>query len=536
MSQDIPNLDPSIAQLPKDLREDLAAHGRNDLMFLAKGVLGYKDITESAHGALCIYVDTNSSQFKLMLMPRDHLKTTLVTITGNIQRALRNPNERILIANESATNAERMLRGIRQHCESNKVFRALYSDVIPKDTRRVRWNDSELDFARSEIYPEPTFDTIGMTGAFTSRHYSHICIDDPISEEAIKSEKVMEDTINRLSSVLPLLTDPSKDTIWIVGTRWALHDVYSWFEEKLGDRLARFVRAAIEDNQPIWPERFSLETLALKRSMMGEYKFSCLMMNNPRNEELQVLNVQDLRWWRWADTAQSAIELLDQQFKVHRRVRIDQLDITTTVDLAPAEKTTSDRNAVVTCGITPWGEAVVLEAWGKRCTPIELIDKLFEIHKRWHPRLFGIESVAYQKAFKYFLMEEGKRRNQYVRIEELKAQGKKEIRIRGLQPIMAVNRLYIDATSHMLRNEMADFPLGEHDDLVDALSMQLQLWRGRMSPEYWERYKKEEQKLLTRIRRGNLSLVDESPASWDLEDTGDDERTDSWEDTVFTLP
>jgi hypothetical protein len=103
-----------------------------------------------------------------------------------------------------------------------------------------------------------------------------------------------------------------------------------------------------------------------------------------------------------------------------------------------------------------------------------------------------------------------------------------------LQPIMAVNRLYIDATSHLLRSEMADFPLGEHDDLVDALAMQLQLWQGRMSPEYWERYKGEEQKLLNRIRRGNLSLVDAPATSWDLEDTDDDdEPTDEWQDAVL---
>jgi hypothetical protein len=135
MEQDIPGLDGTISQLPSDIREDLATRGRNDLFFLAKGVLGYKDVTPSAHGALSVYIDSNGSQFKLCLMPRDHLKTTLVTIAGNIQRALRNTNERILIANESATNAERMLRGIRQHCESNKVFRALYSSAIPKDYR-----------------------------------------------------------------------------------------------------------------------------------------------------------------------------------------------------------------------------------------------------------------------------------------------------------------------------------------------------------------------------------------------------------------
>ena len=495
---DLPNLEKSIVELPTDMRQDLAESGRNDLYFFAKAILGYKDMRPSAHGALCHFVNANPGRFKLMLMPRDHYKTSVITVGGGMQVAVRDPNQRILIANESSTNAERFLRIIRQHCEQNRIFRTLYSQIIPKDTRKVRWNDSELDFVRQDIYPEPTFDTIGMTGAFTSRHYSHMIFDDLISEEAVKSEKVMQDVINRMSGVLALLTKPEYDTFWVVGTRWALHDIYSHMMKMYGPRLVKFIRAAIENGEPIFPELMSLETLALKRSIMGEYKFSCLMMNNPRNAELQDLNVDDLKFFSLSADGKR-VQLYGKDGLPERSVAIEDLDVTCTVDPASAEKLKNDRNAITVTGTTPHGQAIVLEAWGKRCSPLEVIEKMFEIKTRWNPRVYGIEDVAYQKVLKHFVREEAKRRGLYLNIVPVKPGGRNKQHVRGLQPIMATGRLYIDPTSHILRQELADFPLGEHDDVADSLALHQQLWRGLMSPERWAKYKESENKLIKGI-------------------------------------
>lgn len=537
--QDLPNLDSDITKLPQDIRHDLAELGKSNLFFFAKGILKYKDMTEKCHGPLCVFTNHNPGQFKLILMPRDHYKSTVITISGNLQKVVQDPEQRILIANESATNAERFLRAIREHAENNVLFRSLYSGLIPKETRKVRWNDQELTFNRKGFYPEPTFDSIGMTGAFTSRHYSHINIDDPISEEAIKSEKVMEDTINRLRAVLALLTKPEKDTIWIVGTRWALHDVYSWFEANLGPRLVRFARGVFEDGEPIFPELMGHEILAIKRQMLGEYKFSCLYMNNPRNEDLQDLNIDDVKYWEFADSSEDRIRLFDRHGAEERIVRLDQLVITTTVDLAAAEKMSSDRNAVVTTGVSPWGDAIVLEAWGKRCTPLELCDKLFEVKERWKSSKFGIEAVAYQKAFKYFLREEANRKGVYLNIVDIKASGKKEVRIRGLQPVMATGHFYVRANQALLLQEISEFPLGQHDDVIDCTSMQLQLWPNRLSPEHWEKMKIEERKILSQIRRGTLSASQGAKKlDFDFSDGDDPDEevespSDSWSDYII---
>ena len=63
----------------------------------------------------------------------------------------------------------------------------------------------------------------------------------------------------------------------------------------------------------------------------------------------------------------------------------------------------------------------------------------------------------------------------------------------------ATGHLYISPSDHELRNEFADFPLGKHDDLLDALSMQLQLWRGPVSPDRWRRLKAAQERILRDI-------------------------------------
>ena len=355
--QDLPFLDESVEKMSGDLRQDLATAFSNDLFKFAYGVLGMHDLTVDCHGPLCQFFDHNPARYKHVEMPRDHLKTSLGTIARNMQKVVKNPNERILLINETSTNAQRFLGSIKQHAESNRIFRALYSNVIPKDTRKVPWNNEELRFNREWIGPEPTIDTMGMTGAVTSRHFTHISIDDPISEEAVKSELVMHDATNRITKVLTLMVNPNSDTFDLVGTRWAFADIYRHFMRLYKGKMALFIRGAIEDGLPIWPERFSLETLAQMRADMGEYNFSCLMMNNPRNADLQDFNIQDLRFWQWKDAKESVVQQFHSNGDLLREISVDELDISVSVDPAPAESLLG-RRSTATLSCLTYGQSV----------------------------------------------------------------------------------------------------------------------------------------------------------------------------------
>lgn len=316
----------------------------------------------------------------------------------------------------------------------------------------------------------------------------------------------------------------------------------------MGVKLACYIRGAIKpDGTLLFPELLSSDTLASLRHEYGEYMFSCLYMNNPRDVANQDFNTKDLRFWRWSQDEEGVV-LFNPDGTIDCEVEVDKLDITTSVDLAVSEKVTNDRNAIVTVGCTPDGRAVVLDSWVRRCTPLEVIQHLFWLKQRYPQlRAVGIESVAYQKALRYFLQAECERRGEYLNIVDLKAipskrgtgNNTKEMRIRGLQPIAATGRLYIQATMHELRNEMADFPLGEHDDALDALAHQLTMWRGLLSPERMRKYKESENRLVQRLQMEDLypSIVPVSNHPRDIphpDDLGIEiPRFGNWEEVVM---
>lgn len=520
--RDLPRLDDEIVRQPEDIRRDVAEAASRNLFMFTRGVLGYRDLTEKCHGPLCTWLDDNPSRYKVVLHPRGTFKTT-INIGRVVQKITQDAENRILLANEVATNAEHFLFIIRQHAETNRRFRALYSHLIPSDPKR--WSQTELMFNRKGIYAEPTVDSIGMTGAMTSRHYTHMTFDDLISEEAAKSQRVMDDTITRFAKIHSLMVNPEKDTFDLVGTRWAFYDIYSYAMARFGKEIARYIRGAIEDGESIFPERLSMEILAQIRDdpvLGGEYNFSCQYLNNPRNVAVQDFNVQDLKFWKWAADEESVV-LFDRKGEVERVVELNELDVTTTVDVRYGEKISSDRDAVVTCGTTENGDAIVLDAWGKRGNPLEVVAYLAQTIRRYNPRCIGVQKVGYEMSLKWHLQAECERQGLYAHVVPVRPGGPAKSHIRGLQPVAATGHLYILPTQHGLRTELSEYPLGRYDDVADALALQLQLWRGLLSQERMRKYKESEARLLRRIagsRYGPADIAEMTPG--ELEDIGYD--------------
>jgi len=475
--------------------------------------------------------DGEAYRIKGVGQPRATFKSSIGSVSRPVQQLCQNRNRTKAIFNEAATNAQGFLRSIRQTAEQNKIFRTFWSDLIPRDVKKVRWNDSQLDFNRDIIRPEPSISAHGITGTLTSQHWDDLIFDDIISEEASKSDKVMADATSRAQKYRSLMVDPERSTLTIMFTRWGFSDTYSVLFRDIGADMILLLRGAIENDAPIFPERLGWKTLAKVRREVGEYMFSCLYMNNPRNIEVQDFNVDDLRFFELCESSDGVqyVVLLDADGKEFRRYYLSELDIYGTVDLAASETTTSDRNAIVVVGICPTGEAAVLEAWGKRCTPLELMERIFYLHRRFAPTKWGIEDTAYQKAFKYFVRDYADREDLYLNVVPVSVPrgggGRYKPHIRGLQPIAATHRLYLQTNQHILRNELADYPLGEHDDVADALALQLQLWTNQMSPRRWKRYREVEAEVIAEITRESRQLYNPEylRSGEDESDPGDDQ-------------
>ncbi|HEC66422.1 MAG TPA: hypothetical protein ENI23_14135 [bacterium] len=131
---------------------------QNDLYFLTKNVLGYKELDDEPHVEVCQYLETPESK-KLLLLPRGTFKTTIGTIAKTIQEIIKNPNIRILIFSETYSQSRAFLSEIKQHLERNNQLIGLFGQ-FKKDPG---WTEQEITvLQRTGIYKEGTIMTGGV--------------------------------------------------------------------------------------------------------------------------------------------------------------------------------------------------------------------------------------------------------------------------------------------------------------------------------------------------------------------------------------
>src|SRR5262245_31202750 len=101
----------------------------------ARLVLQFGDLTPHTHGPVCRVLDSSHPR-KLIVFPRDHLKTSIATIADTCRRIAKNPNIRILLGNETATNAGHFVRRIAAVFDRNETFRWLFPEIIEDPNSR----------------------------------------------------------------------------------------------------------------------------------------------------------------------------------------------------------------------------------------------------------------------------------------------------------------------------------------------------------------------------------------------------------------
>ena len=143
------------------------------------------------------------------------------------------------------------------------------------------------------------------------------------------------------------------------------------------------------------------------------------------------------------------------------------------MDLAISQKVNADYSAIVTVGVNSGGYWFVLDVEYGRYDPSTTMDAIFSAVKRWRPLSVGIEAVAYQAALSHFLEKEMPKRGIFFRIQPLKAEKKKELRIDNIQPRFVVGTVWFKRNAawvDKIESELLAYPHGAHDDVIDALA------------------------------------------------------------------
>lgn len=202
-------------------KQALAKCCREDLRFLCREVLGMEQWEESLHDDLEKFLKSSGKK-KLVLMPRGHLKTSIM-VGYAIQRILQNPNIRILLTNAVWDNSRKVLNQIAEYLTYKSALPSIFGTF---KSPRCRWTQDEIevDQKTTGTSKEATITTAGIETARTGLHFDVIIHDDLVERNNIGTREQMAKVITFYKDSLDLL-DPGGEMI-IVGTRWALGDLY----------------------------------------------------------------------------------------------------------------------------------------------------------------------------------------------------------------------------------------------------------------------------------------------------------------------
>jgi hypothetical protein len=447
----------------------LRDRAKRDLYFLAKWVLQYDQVEIRAHGALCSFMVNEPSNRRMVLMPRGYLKSTICTISDSIRLSLIDPNTRILIQNEVFENAAGFLTEIGNHWTQNVILRAMFPDLVPVKITGPgsQWAKDKKSINRTGFTKEQTYEASGSGGSPQSRHYKKIKNDDLIGEKAKNSEAEMQSAIRWSDAMRPLL-DRLDDQMDFYGTRKTMADVYAHLEEVYKSRMKIFIREPIENGESIFSKMPLSELQAIMADTPDLWAYD--YMNNP-------LGKGGTDWGH--GLVQYYTVGPDGRFYLSDPVRgikaydLRELDIFITVDPNAGKLNSPDKCAVIVHGVTPHNHWLALEVWSGRVQPNDLIEQIWSMCGRWHPRVVGIEDAGQQNTLYYFerkCAEEGL----YYRLSPLHHKSKeKEVRIRtALDTPLKSRRIYLLPSQLGLAAQIKLFPqLAVHNwDEIDCFS------------------------------------------------------------------
>ena len=371
------------------------------------------------------------------------------------------PNKKVIQCSNTAELAVGFGRKVR-----NLVDSEVYKDLFPNLELRAdskaagRWNTSK----------NGDYFAIGVGGTVTGKGADILIIDDPHSEQeaalAASNPDVFDKVYEWYTSGPRQRLQPG-GSIVIVMTRWAQRDLTGQVMKAAAARggeqwdVIEFP-AILPSGKPLWPEFWTLGELTALREELPNSKWQAQYQQNPVGNESAIVKRD---WWQWWDKEEPP--------------RCEY--ILQTWDTAFEKNNRADYSAGTTWGIFKNEEdnnsshIILLNTYKKRVEWVELKRDVLAEYNEYEPDGLLVEKKASGAPLIYELRAMGIPVQEYT-----PSKGQDKIsRLNSVSDIIASGKVWVPRTrwAEELVDEIAAFPSGEHDDLVDATTLALMRFR-----------------------------------------------------------
>ena len=394
-------------------------------------------------------------------MPPRHTKSEFASYLLPAWFLGRFPHKKVIQTSHTAELAVGFGRKVRNLVDSD-----VYHDIFPSlslqaDSKAAgRWNTSKGG----------DYFAIGVGGAVTGKGADVLIIDDPHSEQeaamAASNPEVYDKVYEWYTSGPRQRLQPG-GAIVIVMTRWSQRDLTGQVIKAAAARSGEEWEviefpAILPSGNPLWPQFWSIEELEALRNELPNSKWQAQYQQNPVGNESAIVKRD---WWKvWPESRPPICDYILQ-----------------TWDTAFEKNNRADYSAGTTWGVFNYDEdhgmpnIILLNTYRKRVEYPDLKRDVLKEYRDWEPDGVLIEKKASGAPLIYDLRAMG------IPVQDFTpGKGQDKIaRLNAVSDIIASGKVWVPDTrwAEELVDEIAEFPSGQHDDLVDATTLALMRFR-----------------------------------------------------------
>jgi len=385
-------------------------------------------------------------------MPPRHSKTSVVTLAFPLWLIFQDPNLNILIINAEASLSENFGIRLREYIKLyGAIFNVYLSDVKHSSTH-IKFCD------KNGVLYKGSIRLVGSNGSITGQDADYLILDDIYKGFADITPTLLDKKIEWFKTMVTQRREPHTKLI-ILHTRWATNDLQGYLKENYPNDYSFLSFPAIKkDGSPLWAERYSIEFLKQQLEEMGERLFSSIYQQKPLDETGSFFNLDNVNFH-------------DEPFDFRGKKMI----VCRSWDLAYSDES-KGINRDSSAGVLMHAD---LKTDTYIITDIEhgqygeyLKQHLLNVAKKDTSNVtILIESGTVGGASK-FLYKEYRSYLRGYRTSQSEPIGAKVDRATPFRQAILDGKVHVYLTNPNIRGEfikqLRSFPLGKHDDIVDA--------------------------------------------------------------------
>ena len=462
-----------------------------DLLVSLKGAAGRRG--QKQNPACAGHVNQKKATTEETLM--HHAESLGITENGKVKRVLKKVARSLFTAMGYATTITQKNIGLRVEgveTQNQTGRRGLNLDTGLLSINTMQWLQSAITNAMYAVNPhqQKIHVPIGMgncalTTATIPERFEGSCVTTATLRLGMEKHQAYLNELHRISdfTVDPIISidyDGQEEVFDVEiertenfiangvvshNTRWSLRDltgqVLKASQTRGGDEWEVIELPAImPSGKPMWPEFWKLEELMALKDELPVSKWNAQYQQQPTAEEGAIVKRE---WWmRWEHDRPPPVDFIIQSW-----------------DTAFLKSTRADFSACTTWGVwtTEEGDTniILLDAFKDRYEFPELKQKAYETYKEWEPDVFLVEAKAAGSPLIFELRRMGIPVSEYSPTKG----NDKVVRLNAVSDLFASGRIWVPERKFAdeLIEEVAAFPAGEHDDLVDSMTQALLRFR-----------------------------------------------------------